>query len=140
MSSKESVEILGKKGPIIATSIVAGVMAVKKTAELIPFCHTIPIEGCDITVDWAKGIQKQSDIITPESTSDSSKPASTENVLEITCTVKTSGKTGVEMEALVGVSHTALCIYDMLKALSHDILISDIQLESKHGGKSNFTR
>lgn len=96
-------------------------MAVKKTHDLIPFCHAIPIEGCDISVEWEKGSEER-------------------NVLEIFCTVKTSGKTGVEMEALVGVSNTALCIYDMLKALSHDIRIFDIQLESKRGGKSDFKR
>jgi cyclic pyranopterin phosphate synthase len=109
-------EIIGKKGPIISTAIVAGVMAAKKTSELIPFCHPIPIEKCDITIELKKRENHR-------------------YFFEINCIVKTTGKTGVEMEALTGVNCAALCIYDMLKAVSHEMLIADVRLLSKSGGK-----
>lgn len=101
-----------KKGPVFQTAIIAGTMAVKKTHELIPFCHQVPIEGCkfDISID--------------------------DNLLvTITCEVKTSFKTGVEMEALYGASAAALCIYDMVKAVSHNIVIQETRLLTKTGGR-----
>lgn len=95
-------------------------MASKKTSELIPFCHPIPLESCKIDINIAKF-----------------KPG--ENIrVEITCIAKTTGKTGVEMEALVGASNAALCIYDMLKAASHGISIESIRLLEKQGGKSGY--
>lgn len=106
----------GKKGSIVQTAVIAGIQGVKQTWGLIPMCHPIPVNG--ITID-----------ITPE-----------EQSLKVVCTVKCHGKTGVEMEALTGVSVSALTIYDMCKALSHDIVISDVQLEHKSGGKSDFKR
>jgi cyclic pyranopterin phosphate synthase len=114
-------EIIGKKGPIISTAIVAGVMAAKKTSELIPFCHPIPIEKCDITIELKK----------PEH----DKNVNHRYFFEINCIVKTTGKTGVEMEALTGANCAALCIYDMLKAVSHEMVIADVRLLSKSGGK-----
>jgi len=110
-------DFLTKKGAVIQTAVVAGVMAVKKTSELIPLCHPLALTGCKIE-------------IVPEG----------ESSLKITCRVRCEGKTGVEMEALTGVSGAALCIYDMCKALSHDILITGIQLQTKTGGKSDFNR
>lgn len=107
-------DFLGKKGSIIQTAVIAGIQAVKKTAELIPLCHQINLSKVHIDIH-----PKQ-------------------NTLEIRCTVKCSEKTGVEMEALTGVSVSALTIYDMCKALSHDIKITDIQLEQKTGGKHDF--
>jgi cyclic pyranopterin phosphate synthase len=112
-------EVMGKKGPVLSTAIIAGVLAVKKTSELIPFCHPVPIEACDIKIELKK-----------------SAAGDKKYYFDIRCLVKTFGKTGVEMEALVGVSNAALCIYDMLKAVSHEIIISDISLVSKEGGKS----
>lgn len=109
-------EFLGKKGSIIQTAVIAGIQAVKKTSDLIPLCHQLALSK--ITVD-----------IQPEGTS-----------LKITCTVKCNDRTGVEMEALTGVSVSALTIYDMCKALSQDIVISDIQLDKKIGGKNDFNR
>lgn len=109
-------EFLGKKGSIIQTAVIAGIQAVKKTSDLIPLCHQLALSK--ITVD-----------IQPEGTS-----------LKITCTVKCNDRTGVEMEALTGVSVSALTIYDMCKALSQDIVISDIQLDKKTGGKNDFNR
>jgi len=100
------------KGPIFDTAIVAGVMAVKRTHELIPFCHPLPIEYCRIDV-----------------------AAVGRNELRIRCRVDTHHKTGVEMEALTGASIAALTIYDMCKALSHDIRISAVRLLHKSGGK-----
>jgi cyclic pyranopterin phosphate synthase len=106
-----------KKGPVFDTAIVAGVMAAKKTHEIVPFCHPLPIERC--TVDIADG---------PRGT------------LRIVCTVAVHHKTGVEMEALVGASAAALTVYDMCKALSHDIEIGPVRLLSKRGGRRDFAR
>ena len=90
-------------------------MAVKRTHELIPFCHPIPLEDCDLSVEWgAKG----------------------EVVIE--CAVRATHKTGVEMEALTGAMTAALTVYDMCKALSHGIEIRDVKLLSKTGGKKDF--
>lgn len=108
-------EIVSKKGPVFQTAIIAGVMAAKKTHELIPFCHPIAIENCKIEIK-VNHIQQ----------------------LIITCECTINSKTGVEMEALTGASVAALTVYDMCKALSHDIIISETQLISKSGGKSDF--
>ncbi|NNF17638.1 MAG: cyclic pyranopterin monophosphate synthase MoaC [Gammaproteobacteria bacterium] len=104
----------GKKGPIIDTAIIAGVMAAKRTHDLIPFCHPLPIECCNINIDEV-----------PERTA-----------LRITAHVRVTHKTGVEMEALTAATMAALTIYDMCKALTHDIVIGDTRLLSKRGGKS----
>ena len=101
-----------KKGPIVDTAIIAGTMAVKRTHELIPFCHPLAIERCDFTIDFTSTTQ-----------------------LMIRCEVAVSHKTGVEMEALTGASVAALTIYDMCKALSHEIVITDVRLIEKSGGK-----
>jgi cyclic pyranopterin monophosphate synthase len=104
------------KGPVFDTAIVAGVMGAKRTHELIPFCHPLGLENCRIVID----LDGDSALIR--------------------CTVSVHHKTGVEMEALTGASIAALTIYDMCKALSHDIVISDTRLVAKDGGKSSFTR
>ena len=100
------------KGGIVDTAIIAGTMAVKKTHELIPFCHPLPIDGCRFTIDWC-------DVRT----------------LRIDCTVRTTHRTGVEMEALTGATVAALTVYDMCKALSHAIVIGPAKLLGKRGGK-----
>jgi len=100
------------KGPVFHTAIVAGVMAAKRTHELIPFCHPLGIEDCRIVIDMEG-----------------------DEVL-ICCTVAVNHRTGVEMEALTGASVAALTVYDMCKALSHAIVIADTRLIEKHGGKS----
>lgn len=110
----EGDDIQSKKGPVFQTAIIAGVMAAKKTHELIPFCHPIGMEHCAIT------IQPQ------------------DNVLVVTCTCRITAKTGIEMEALTGCSVAALTVYDMCKALSHEIVIKDTRLVKKTGGKSDF--
>ena len=102
------------KGPVFDTAIVAGVMGAKRTHELIPFCHPLGLENCRITID----LQNDTAIIR--------------------CTVSVHHKTGVEMEALTGASIAALTVYDMCKALSHDIIISDVRLLAKDGGKSRY--
>jgi len=107
-------EITTKKGPVFATAIIAGVMAAKKTHELIPFCHPLGLENCKITIDVAG----QRAIID--------------------CHCKVHHKTGVEMEALTGASVAALTVYDMCKAMSHDIVISETRLMAKTGGKKDF--
>ncbi|MCF6300870.1 MAG: cyclic pyranopterin monophosphate synthase MoaC [Proteobacteria bacterium] len=108
-------EINSKKGPVFHTAIIAGVMGAKKTHELIPFCHPLNIENCKITID----IDDAGDLL-------------------IECTVKINHKTGVEMEALTGASITALTIYEMCKAVSHDMVISQTRLVNKTGGKSDY--
>jgi len=99
------------KGPVFDTAIIAGVMGAKRTHELIPFCHPLGIESCVVTIDLDG------------------------DVAVIRCTVSVHHKTGVEMEALTGASIAALTLYDMCKALSHDIVIGDLRLLSKDGGK-----
>ena len=110
-------EIQTKKGPIFQTAIIAGIMATKKTSELIPLCHAIAINKSNINIR-----------------------VNTERKIEIDCTVKVTGKTGVEMEALTGASIAALTIYDMCKGFSHNIIIEEIKLLKKTGGKSDFER
>jgi cyclic pyranopterin phosphate synthase len=102
------------KGPVFDTAIVAGVMGAKRTHELIPFCHPLGLESCRVAIDMEG------------------------DTAVIRCTVSVHHKTGVEMEALTGASIAALTIYDMCKALSHDIVLSEIRLIEKHGGKSSF--
>lgn len=100
------------KGPVIDTAIVAGTMAAKRTYELIPFCHPLAIERCRIEADFVS-----------------------ETDLAIRCEVAITHKTGVEMEALTGASVAALTVYDMCKALSHEIVIDGVRLLEKSGGK-----
>lgn len=109
----ENNDLQGPKGPVFQTAVIAGTMAVKKTAELIPFCHPLPVEACDITLSPAPG-----------------------GLLVIRCEVSTTGKTGVEMESMTGASVAALTVYDMCKALNKAIEIQEIRLISKTGGKS----
>ena len=110
----EGDEIVTAKGPVFQTAIIAGTMAAKRTHELIPFCHPLGLESCKLTIELDE-----------------------EGVL-INCHVRITHKTGVEMEALTGASVAALTVYDMCKALSHDMVISAVRLESKTGGKSDY--
>jgi cyclic pyranopterin monophosphate synthase len=104
-----------KKGSIFQTAIVAGIMAAKRTGELIPLCHPLGLEDCKLQLHLNEARE-----------------------LVIECTTSITAKTGVEMEALVGVSIAALTVYDMCKALSHDIVIKETRLISKSGGKNDF--
>ena len=103
-----------KKGDVLGVARVAGIMGVKRTSELIPMCHPLPIQKCsvDYELDEINGI------------------------IRAFCTVKTEGKTGVEMEALTGVQVTLLTIYDMCKAIDKHMVMSNIHLVEKTGGKS----
>lgn len=103
-----------KKGPVLDTAIIAGTMAAKRTHELIPFCHPLAIERCKVEADFASDTE-----------------------LVIRCEVAITHKTGVEMEALTGASVAALTVYDMCKALSHEIVIESVRLLEKSGGKRN---
>ncbi|WP_309400339.1 cyclic pyranopterin monophosphate synthase MoaC [Cerasicoccus maritimus] len=105
-----------KKGAILDVARVAGTMGVKQTSQWIPFCHPLPIDGCSFEIE----------------------PSEAEPQLVIQCRVKTTGKTGVEMEALTGAAAAALTIYDMTKALGHGIEVSRTRLVSKTGGKKDF--
>jgi cyclic pyranopterin phosphate synthase len=103
------------KGPVLDTATVAGVMAAKRTHELIPFCHPLALERCEIRSEFvgARG-------------------------LRIECEAGITGKTGVEMEALVGATIAALTVYDMVKALGQGTIIRSARLLSKHGGKREY--
>jgi cyclic pyranopterin phosphate synthase len=109
-------EMMSKKGPVFSTAIIAGTMAAKRTHDIIPFCHPLGLESCKIAIK-AEG----------------------SNTIAIDCKVKVTGKTGVEMEALTGASAAALTIYDMCKAVSHDMVITT-SLVSKTGGKSDVDK
>ena len=113
---KEIESFKTKKGEITNTAIIAGILGAKKTNEIIPLCHNILIENIDIDIRSIKN----------------------KNIFVITCKVKSYGKTGVEMEALTGTCIACLTIYDMCKSIDKKILIKDIRLIEKKGGKSNF--
>jgi len=104
-----------KKGPVFQTAIIAGIMAAKKTSELIPLCHPIGLDDCTIDIDMDD-----------------------DGHVVIECQAVVTHKTGVEMEALTGASVAALTVYDMCKALSHDIVISETRLIEKTGGKRDY--
>ena len=103
------------KGPVFQTAITAGIMAVKRTSDLIPLCHPIGIDHCEVKI----GTTKTGDIL-------------------VTCIVAVEHKTGVEMEALTGATIAALTIYDMCKSLSHDIIVREVRLLGKTGGKQDY--
>lgn len=109
-------ELITKKGPVFQTATIAGVMGAKRTSELIPFCHPLGLEDCQVKIS-VKG----------------------KRVIIDTLAIVT-GKTGVEMEALTAASVAALTIYDMCKALSHHIVIEELKLMEKTGGKKDFVR
>lgn len=110
------------KGPVFATAIIAGTMAAKKTAELIPFCHPLPLDGCTITIEPGAAEEGED------------RDAGRRQGIHVACEVKAYYKTGVEMEALTGASVAALTLYDMLKALSHAIVVSDLRVTHKTKG------
>lgn len=108
-------DIATKKGSIFQTAVLAGVMGAKRTSELIPLCHPLPLEDCQVEIE-----------------------ANAQGEVTIHCRVQTEAKTGVEMEALTGATVAALTLYDMGKAVSHGIVIREIRLLEKTGGKSDF--
>jgi len=115
LSNEDKTDIQTKKGPVFQTATLAGIMAVKQTSNLIPLCHPLIIDKIKIDIQFTDNQE-----------------------VVIHCTVKNTGKTGVEMEALTGASIAALTIYDMCKAMSHEIVIRETKLLKKTGGKSDF--
>jgi cyclic pyranopterin phosphate synthase len=109
-------DIVTKKGSVFQTAIIAGIMAAKKTGELIPLCHPLGLDNCSINIQI------------------------NDNNLMIDCTAGITSKTGVEMEALVGATIAALTVYDMCKSLSHDIIIKETKLMEKSGGLHEYKR
>jgi cyclic pyranopterin phosphate synthase len=109
-------EIYTKKGPVFQTAIIAGTQGAKKTSDLVPFCHPIGLDDCkiDIRIDGVDAV--------------------------VTCSTTVTAKTGIEMEAITGASVAAITIYDMCKAMSHDIEILSTRLLEKTGGKKDFNR
>jgi len=120
LMNKETIKLITsssiKKGDVLSVAQIAGIMGTKRTSDLIPMCHPLMLTGVDmkLTLD--------------------------DDGVNIECSVKTSGKTGVEMEALTGVSIAGLTVYDMCKAVDKHIVITDIRLEYKSGGKSGDFR
>ena len=110
-------DIATKKGPVFQTAILAGVMGAKQTSSLIPLCHPLPLDDCQIEIE----------------------PSADGREVTIHCRAQTHAKTGVEMEALTGASVAALALYAMGKAISHGIVIKEIRLLEKTGGKSHYT-
>ncbi len=110
-------DIQTKKGSVFQTAIIAGIMAAKKTGELIPLCHPLGLDNCKIDID----INEQKELV-------------------IICSANLTAKTGIEMEALMGATIAALTVYDMCKGLSHNIVIKEIKLLKKTGGKNDFER
>jgi len=106
-----------KKGPVFDTAIIAGVMGAKRTHELVPFCHPLSLDKCSVEIEEKRGGE-----------------------IVVRCQVSVHHRTGVEMEALTGATVAALTIYDMCKALSHDIEITSVRLIEKTGGKTDFKR
>ncbi len=106
-----------KKGSVFQTAIIAGIMGAKRTGELIPLCHSLGLENCNVSIQLTDNQE-----------------------VMIECTTTITSKTGVEMEALTGATVAALTIYDMCKAFSHDIVIKEIKLMEKSGGKRYFKR
>jgi cyclic pyranopterin monophosphate synthase len=109
-------EIATKKGPIFQTASLAGVMGAKKTSELIPLCHPLALDDCQVTIE----------------------PDAARSEIAIHCRVQTHGRTGVEMEALTGATIAALTFYDMAKAVTHGVVIKDVRLLEKTGGKNDY--
>ena len=109
-------ELITKKGPVFHTAIIAGVMGAKNTSSMIPFCHPLGLDDCKVEIH-VKG-----------------------NYIIIDSTARITAKTGVEMEALTAATVAALTVYDMCKALSHNIIIEEIKLMEKTGGKKDFKR
>ena len=109
-------ELITKKGPVFQTAIIAGVMSAKNTSSIIPFCHPLGLEDCQIKIHVSG------------------------NSVIIDSMATITAKTGVEMEALTAVTVAALTVYDMCKALSHNIIIEEVKLMEKSGGKKNFKR
>tara|TARA_B110000091_G_scaffold68202_1_gene75038 strand:+ start:76 stop:552 length:477 start_codon:yes stop_codon:yes gene_type:complete len=108
-------DLITKKGPVFQTAIIAGIQGVKKTSELIPMCHPLLINGVDIDIN----------IVDSEN-------------IEVFCKVIIEGKTGVEMEALTGANITCLTVYDMCKSISQTMVIKEVKLLEKTGGKSDI--
>lgn len=111
-------EISSAKGPVFSTAILAGIQAAKKTPDLIPLCHVVPLDEVSVKIT----------------------PSEDGRELVVDCRAKATHKTGVEMEALTGATMAALTIYDMTKALSRDIVVREVRLMEKSGGKDDFRR
>lgn len=116
MDELQNLDFQTKKGAVFQTAIIAGIMGAKKTPELIPLCHPLSLNKVNVEINYVDGL------------------------IHIVCEASLTGKTGVEMEALTGASIAALTVYDMCKAMSHDIAIKEIVLLEKTGGKNDYVR
>lgn len=114
MAELKSLDFQTKKGSVFQTAILAGIMGAKKTPDLIPLCHPLSLNQVNVEIDYV------------------------DEQIRIICSASLNGKTGVEMEALTGASIAALTVYDMCKAMSHEVIIREIKLLEKTGGKNDF--
>ena len=146
------------KGDVLGVARLAGIMATKRTSELIPLCHPLPLTKCEVDFALCRAnatlgtVKKQGRTSESAFSSEDDQKSTSDNeniftpkkrnsfYIEATCLVKTDGKTGVEMEALTGVQIALLTIYDMCKAIDKGMLITDVHLVSKSGGKSGDFR
>jgi cyclic pyranopterin phosphate synthase len=117
LQEMEGSELQLAKGSVFQTAILAGIMGAKQTGQLIPLCHPVGMDHCDLTIEVLD-----------------------EELIQIICSVSVEAKTGIEMEALTGASVAALTVYDMCKAMSHNIVIKEVCLLEKSGGKKNYKR
>jgi cyclic pyranopterin phosphate synthase len=113
-------EIHSRKGPVFQAAILAGIMGAKRTAELIPLCHPLPLDDCKVEIEAGRPLGDGSVEV------------------RVRCTARTRARTGVEMEALTGAAVAALTLYDMGKAASHGIVVRDLRLLAKTGGKQDY--
>ena len=151
-SSHAASDVVLAKGPVLATAVIAATQAVKATSTLIPFCHPLLLDKISVVIQHVRSDDSRlsqccrpaaahsSATAEPAATSSSistvqAESASEWSALLVECTVGCSGRTGVEMEALTGATVAALTLYDMLKAVSHALVIADVRLISKAGGK-----
>ena len=123
------------KGDVLGVARLAGIMATKRTSELIPLCHPLPLTKCEVNFELKEAIDLDNAKVQGIATN-----RAAQYYIKATCLVKTDGKTGVEMEALTGVQIALLTIYDMCKAIDKGMLITDVHLVSKSGGKSGDFR
>ena len=117
LSQLEDGDIATRKGPVFQTAILAGIQGAKQCSNLIPLCHPLPMDHCDVQITIAE-----------------------DQRVQIDCTARIEAKTGIEMEALTGATVAALTLYDMCKGFSHNIVIEEVKLMAKSGGRRDFNR
>jgi molybdenum cofactor biosynthesis enzyme len=130
-------ELFSAKGAVFSTATIAGTLGVKQTPLLIPFCHPLAVDYCNISLSLDPTTPTSDGALKAPSSSSTCRDDKGKAHIHILCEVRCEGKTGVEMEALTGASVAALCVIDMCKSATKDIAIEDVRLLRKTGGKSS---